>query len=1715
MSIYTADGSNNNHNNGSNNDRSLDCADNPFDCNKMERESFAQTSGGAETSGSSGGGAEASRIAEGGGAPESETASSSDDYAPAQENIPTDNSPKSRIEAWQRNLLDFSTRSPLMNVKISSRCVQILHPGIEELENGLFKGEKYCLIPNPFSGTEPDFRNDSLTSGDNGDFLLRLFKNKKIAVSENEKELQRKLVQISRKAQADVSETGVNTMYLACGMIEWTDSKNASYLAPVLLYPVSLKRRSTAVFELSLRDDEDAELNYSIFEKFRNEFNYQTRLDYENLPRDDYGLDIKRIFTIIREELARIPNWRFLEACALGLFSFDQFVMWSDLRKKSEELANNKIVASLIKGRVTFTQEPLPEVSDDDFTQEVLPVSLDESQLQAVKAAARGYNFILQGPPGTGKSQTITGMIVNSIVQGKKVLFAAEKMAALQVVYRNLKKVNLSDYILELHSTKTTKSHLTSQLRTVLEREYRNTCDNSANKALIEKDNAYLSRYVDIVNGKTDCGMSLFGLVNAYEDYKNIPTIDLRYQDVRFETEEGLNEFYNHLKEYARSIQKFRPVRESPYRFLKLTRFDDEGELSAGTELKAIADSLHSLKTQLREFLTDSENERNGEPVPDFKAGIGENISYSELSVLVSFYEAIQTLKSRNASSEILSLSEEEIGKEFALIESYQNVKKEKLSYGEAFWQSSALQLDVPSLLRTWDEVKKGIFKKRKRDDFISHVRSYVLKGRIIEDNVEKEMRRLAEYISARAEADAIRESLTAAFYPYAESDNEELTSLKNDLLVVRNAGKKVLSLCSRASDEGEIQSFCEKNYRDADRLGSIAGIIRRIFADFERLSVVLNIDSSFYNESLSEVERIASDYKDNLFLIYDKAYCNEQRAWFSGKKYAEPFLEMMLNGDALPEIFTVLKASYYKAQINAVIRSGRELERYGSDDFETLVSELAKAEDDYRRLVVQSIPLRIREYYEKKRANAGSGFDLQENLVRRFITRGGKGIPIRALFSECADYITDLCPCVLMSPLSAAQYLEPGKKIFDLVIFDEASQIQTCKAVGAIARGENLVIVGDSKQMPPTNFFKKAFVSDDEDEFSLESEKMKDLESILDDAEVLGLPTSTLSWHYRSKSESLIHFSNKQYYNHRLKTYPSTDSSLSKVVLRRVQGYYEAKAKEPNPYEAEAIVEEIRKRLGNPETSRDSIGVITFSEKQQNAIIRRLDDLFERNAKLAALAHWYENEIDCEDKLIVKNLENIQGDERDVIILSVTFGKNKEGNFVRNFGPINKEGGEKRLNVAFSRAKKLMEVFTIIDVSDFNTESLSRGAKDLKEFLLYAKNGERTDGSVNNNEESVKREIARCLRNEGFECAFNVGLSDFKIDIALSLPEDRNTYFCGVMLDGETLTSSFLTNDRFVLRRSVLQSRGWNLLRVRTIDWYRDKDGVLQALLSEVKTLYGKACEERERKEREEKERKAKEAEDAAGRDIEKGGYGADYNGSAGIKDASDSSEMSDASSASSANGDLNASDVVFTAYAGAYEACDLDLTPIESAKLVLQDKSVFESRFRKVLEKEGPIVADLLEKRVLQSFGVKKRGKNIKPFLDGILDGMDLLHTEEESADGERVFVFWQEKYKVWGENVEDRYIQYRSNPQDSKEDGRSVSEIPGIEIRNAMIAAIKEKGGFLRDSLVVETAEKLGFKRKGAAIIQILNSVFERAVQSGKITENKATGEIGIGE
>ena len=501
-------------------------------------------------------------------------------------------------------------------------------------------------------------------------------------------------------------------------------------------------------------------------------------------------------------------------------------------------------------------------------------------------------------------------------------------------------------------------------------------------------------------------------------------------------------------------------------------------------------------------------------------------------------------------------------------------------------------------------------------------------------------------------------------------------------------------------------------------------------------------------------------------------------------------------------------------------------LMRVDSDDHLRMFNGVIFSEliDKYRKETAVFQELTKKELYCRLAANVPSqtmeaAATSEMGILKRNIANGGRGTTIRKIIDQIPTLLPRLCPCMLMSPISVAQYIDLDRDKFDIVVFDEASQMPTSEAVGAIARGRALVVVGDPMQMPPTSFFNVSAVDETEAD-------VDDMESILDDCITLSLPEHYLSWHYRSRHESLIAFSNSQYYDGRLLTFPSVDDRESKVRFVPVEGVYDHGRTRSNRAEAETIVKETLQRL--PQGA--SIGIVAFSKVQQNLIEDLLTDELAKHPELEKMAY------DASEPIFVKNLENVQGDERDIILFSIGYGPDKSGKVSMNFGPLNNRGGERRLNVAVSRARKEMVVFSTLQPEQVDlNRSNARGVEGLKRFLEFAKSGRMaiTPGQIKGSPlaDSLVNLLADELRKRGYQVDTKVGRSKFKIDLAIVDPDNHDKYILGILCDGESYYDTKTERDREVVQPSVLKGLQWNLIRVWTIDWMLNREKVLERI--------------------------------------------------------------------------------------------------------------------------------------------------------------------------------------------------------------------------------------------------------------------------------------------
>jgi very-short-patch-repair endonuclease len=513
---------------------------------------------------------------------------------------------------------------------------------------------------------------------------------------------------------------------------------------------------------------------------------------------------------------------------------------------------------------------------------------------------------------------------------------------------------------------------------------------------------------------------------------------------------------------------------------------------------------------------------------------------------------------------------------------------------------------------------------------------------------------------------------------------------------------------------------------------------------------------------------------------------------------------------------------------------------------YRSLVSKIHKKHDNLRllkgedqliaRQKFQKLDREILNLYQNKltaqlaqnQIPEGNGRGLKNTwtekaLIKNEISKQSRLAPLRSLLQRSGNALQSLHPCWMMSPASVAQFIPSNSIRFDLVVIDEASQMRPEEALGVMARGKQLVVVGDPKQLPPTNFFSStAGATDDNDE-----------ESILD-MTIKAFSVRRLKWHYRSRHESLIAFSNKHFYENSLTVFPSPNRKFAINYHHITEGIYQSNV---NPIEVRRVAEAIVEFMKNsPELS---LGIVTLNQKQQELLQDEMSLLVNNHPEIADYIAKWEQTL---SSFFIKNLENVQGDERDVIFISTVYGRERPDLPVaQNFGPINRANGHRRLNVLFTRAKERIEVFSSMTAADIRpTASSSRGVHALRDYLEYIQTQQLEAAMLTGREPDSDFEVfvAKEIRAKGFEVVAQVGVANYFIDLAIVDPNRAGTYLLGIECDGATYHSSKAARDRDRYRQEVLEKLGWKLYRIWSTDWFKNPDVEIEKLMKYINEI-------------------------------------------------------------------------------------------------------------------------------------------------------------------------------------------------------------------------------------------------------------------------------------
>ena len=1547
-----------------------------------------------------------------------------------------------RIDRWQRKLLDLTLRNRLLNFPDSKKTIPFLCTDVAYLEDRLAEGAAIRVMSLPEQNPLGE-RDAALYRDVHGRDIQRTFAAEALLRDElpsplDARQLESRLIDLHRQVRNDFAEGGANTLFLAVGFLRWKKKTEdeRSYRSPLLLVPVRLERRSASSrFTIRFHEDEPR-FNATLLQFLERDFDLKLPQFSGDLPVDDNGVDVSQLLAAVRSAVRDVPGMEVVDETALSTFSFAKFLMWKDLVERTDALRQNRVVRHLIdtpeqsfghgEGSSSFRDErELDRTYAPSDIISLLPA--DSSQTAASLAAAEGLDFVIVGPPGTGKSQTIANMIANCLAKGRTVLFVAEKTAALDVVYRRLREHGLGNQCVELHSSKADRKHFLGQLKAAW--EHGNGVDASEWVAVNERLRIHrdqLNAYVDALHRRYANGWTPYLALGIALKAGDTPAPDLSWAERDAHDAATLRALEDMAADaglvYA-SVER-RPALD----------LIDAQDWSSGWQDTLIA-TAQSLRNAA-ELLQDAASA--------YLIYLGlaqtDETSPEELAALSALATGLHRSSGRDISvafdRDFAQMGEAlaELGR---TIEAYRELEG---SAAASYPESTVRDIDAEALERQWRDAEASFWPnsmlgKRKIQKLLQ---GYVTVG-TVDPARDLPLLRFMKECLLRIDGTLL------AGKPLPVQGLATDAAAAGEILDLANALRGALRLPGRSPEEIRpmlrVIAPCLRGGPD-DQLRHVGA---RLLAAVQRMDTARKRFSEVAGRELGSRVSLRWIVEQMTGLAEARSLLRDWSAWCGARRRAVhnglgPLVEALEAGSAAPgETRSAFRLAYARWWLPKVLDADPILRTFRRFQHENAVKEFREIDDMVRTHATRRV---ISAVAHGLPSITGVPRNSELGLLRHQMDLQRPSQSIRDMIGKMPQAFPKLAPCMLMSPLSIAQYLPPNQALFDVVIFDEASQITTWDAVGAIARGRQTIIVGDPKQLPPTNFFGR---NEDEDDVA---DHEKDLESILDEARASGIPVRDLRWHYRSRSESLIAFSNHHYYQNRLVTFPSPAVEDRAVSLRKVpHGIYDRGKSRTNRIEAEAVVAEAVARMERwlkmGERERPTLGIITFNAQQQSLILDLLDAARRDNADL----EWFFAE-DRVEPTIVKNLENVQGDERDLILFSITFWKDMAGKLTMDFGALNRDGGERRLNVAVTRARQELIVFSGFAADQIDpSRTKALAVNHLKTFLDYAERGAialpaEDRGSVGGFDSPFEEAVAAQLERRGWMVVPQVGISGFRIDLGVRHPDLAGAYLAGVECDGATYHASATARDRDKVREQVLRGLGWNILRVWSTDWWFDAKGCAERLHDSLEALLQNSRERRA------EEEAAVEAHWDMGHEVE------------GIEEIRDEDLPPEAEVAPPptadetelvSSSDLSVPDAPAIPLTSAPAA---EPTPAGNSGYRVTDLTTFKAEpdlfyefayrdtlrgmIEAVMVQEAPLKADILAQRVARAHGWLQTGRRIRERIDLHLRGYD---TTSESSG-----VF------LWMKDDVSDILPYR--PPANENSRRSISDVPVAELASVAI-------------------------------------------------------------
>lgn len=1596
------------------------------------------------------------------------SAASGTDTRPNRSGIEQGTSPKAQLEAMLRqsrtDLLDLTLRNNMLNFRLpKGKGLELKEQEVEPAFQLLVRDHgSMGLLP---IAEETDAEPAEVDGEGWADDLSGEVKQADSATKSRmvlrtpykSDQLGNRLLQTYRVARTYVEEQGANILFLATGFLEWyeSDSSDKPLQAPLILVPIQLERDTARDRFFVKYTDEDIVENLSLKYRMKTDF----RIEIPDLTLDEGDIDVAKYFSAVERTIAKQKRWIVRpRKMVIGFFSFGKYLMFRDLDREvwpdSANPLDHPILSSLLGDGF---QESPSYIDENARLDDVLPLSdmrtvldADSSQLTAVVDVARGRNLVIQGPPGTGKSQTITNIIARAVLDRKSVLFVAEKMAALEVVKNRLERVGLGPACLELHSNKTNKRQLLTELDRTWQLSAAVQSDGQMDELEYTIQRQRLNEYADVLHkpiGTSEVTpYQAMGTMIHFDDRRSKeawPTfeVDPKWDRERYVRHRALVSDVQALVEEIGV-----PVRH-PFWGCQIE------DLPTGAEREELLVSLGRAREVLNQLNT---------PVAEVAQDVGltlsddwENIGQTMTGLaLLSQAPDLHGVDVAHTAwgTEAVVLAD--------VIADMQRIREMHDKY------------DAELLPDTWDKDLSGTRKQLLQHQsnafrfFSSEFRStraeiMACLRHPVKQAIPQVLGWIADVIEVQAGVHRImreQELLASLLGPKWRGEGTDWRATSevihwhvdlHDGLRKGHVPKWVLGLVGQPGIQEKSKEIHES------LVALVAQVRQRVSNVIDRLQFKRGDLAASGRDSAGEDVKwihpgIGSSVSEDLERLQT---WQERIDALSGivrwNRYSTRCLQeglaslpgaaasWELAGQSLIDAFTY---RWYEALLQRVFKNHPNLAEF-SGNAQSNAVERFRTLDQAMTKSTQSLAT----IAHRRRTPTREGSGGEVGVLRREIQKKARHLPIRRLLEQAGHAVQGLKPVFMASPLSVATFIPPGSLHFDLVVFDEASQVQPVDAFGAILRGRQLVVVGDSKQLPPTNFFDVSLEDDESDDVELHT---GDMESILGLCVSQGMTERMLRWHYRSRHESLVAVSNAEFYDHRLVVFPSphrTSEATGLVLHHLERTAYDRGGSRTNRLEARAVAEAVmaHARAFVAGDTNDTLGVVAFSSAQTDAIEDEVDRL--RRTDLSTEAFFSRTN----EKFFVKNLETVQGDERDVIFISVGYGRDAAGYLSMTFGPLGKAGGERRLNVLITRARVRCEVFTNLRSDDIDLErAKGEGVRVFKKFLHFCESGQLDLPFSTDREMDSPFEVAvhDALVSRGNRVDTQIGSAGFFVDLAVVDPEHPGRYLIGIECDGAAYHSSRSARDRDRLRQEVLEGLGWKIHRIWSTDWFRNKGDALEKLVKAIETTK-RECTGSSRRE-------PVKTESVDGVRDGKAPSGGDMKESMPTPVTQEESTIGQ-----QVSGDGRPKTVT-NPYTIAVPKIYGRFTELHEVPPGIMGEWI-----RDVVNVEGPVHVDVVVRRIADACGVKRVGNRIRAAYDTAVRQAVRKGLVERKGDF------------LWKANQNEVSLRDRTDlPQSEKKFGWIARE----EIARAVLRLIEGSYGYAEEELISDTGRILGFQR-----------------------------------